>query len=111
MPLSDNERERIVQSVIVDIASTLGPGHEAVVVETASDVASFVDEPVRFRDKLVEDIQQYFHDSFTNTTWPACPRHLNHPLSLRGEFWCCDRDDEAIAKLGELRSTSGRNAG
>jgi hypothetical protein len=31
---------------------------------------------------VAEGIQQYLHDTFVDTTWPACPEHHNHPLFL-----------------------------
>lgn len=108
MPVSDTNRARIVQLLLRDIEATIGPGYEEVVSDDAARVASFVNDPVRYRDKLIEDVQQYFHDCFVDTTWPACPRHPNHPLWIRGEFWYCERDGEAIAKLGELGAQPGR---
>ena len=55
----------------------------------------------------VEDLQQYLHDSFVDTSWPPCPRHPNHPLWLGegqggGSVWCCPRDEAEIAPLGML---------
>ena len=43
---------------------------------------------------------------FWDTTWPACPRHPNHPLwyDQGREAWCCQQDDAALALLGELVS-------
>jgi hypothetical protein len=112
MPVSESLRARVVQLLLLDIDATLGPDHQAVVHESAMNVSSFADNLEWYRDKLVEDVQQYFHDDFVDTTWPACPRHSNHPLWLRGEFWYCERDGEAIAKLGELHTIWNRgNAG
>jgi len=104
VPVSEGDRARIVRLLLLDVEATIGPDYEAVVVHNAVNVASFSDDPVRYRDKLVEDVQQHFHGSFVDVTWPTCPRHSNHPLWLRGESWCCVQDDEAIAKFGELRS-------
>jgi hypothetical protein len=108
MPVSESEKARVVQLLLQDVEATLGPDYEAMVRVNAVRVASFADEPVWYRDKLVEDVQQEFHDRFVDTTWPACPRHLTHPMWLHGEMWHCERDDEAIAKLGELRSIRTR---
>jgi hypothetical protein len=104
VPVSESDRARIVRLLLLDVEATIGPDYEAVVLDNAVNVASFADDPVRYRDKLVEDVQQHFHDSFVHVTWPTCPRHSKHPLWLRGESWYCAQDDEAIAKLGELRS-------
>jgi hypothetical protein len=104
VPVSESDRARVVQLLLLDVEATIGPDHESVVLDNAVNVASFADNPVWYRDKLVEDVQQYFHDCFVDTTWPTCPRHATHPLWLRGESWYCERDDEPIARLGELRS-------
>jgi hypothetical protein len=50
----------------------------------------------------VNDVQQYFHDTFVDTTWPACPRHPRHPLWYRAGSWWCVQDGVAVASLGEL---------
>jgi hypothetical protein len=53
-------------------------------------------------------VQQYFHDVYISPTWPDCPRHLNHPMwvgsHIDGLHWCCERDGDEIAKVGELGS-------
>jgi hypothetical protein len=58
--------------------------------------------------EAVEDLQQRLHDTFVDTTWPACPRHRQHPRWLGegdrgGTAWCCPRDDAAIGPLGHCR--------
>jgi len=58
--------------------------------------------------EAVEDLQQRLHDTFVDTTWPACPRHRQHPRWLGegdrgGTAWCCPGDDAAIAPLGHCR--------
>jgi hypothetical protein len=108
VPVSERLRARIVQLLLLDVEATLGPDHQTVVRDNAVNVASFVDDPVWYRDRLVEDVQQHFHDWFVDTTWPTCPRHSNHPMWLRGEYWYCERDGEVIAKLGELHSIWNR---
>ena len=57
-----------------------------------------------FDRSIVDGLQQTAHDLFWDTTWPACPRHPNHPLWFQAErdAWCCPRDGSAIARLGEL---------
>ena len=112
MPVSESDRARVIQLLLLDVEASIGPDHEAKIRDNAAKVASFADDAVWYRDKLVEDVQQYFHDCFVDTTWPTCPRHSNHPLWLRGESWYCEHDGEAIARLGELqaiwyRSTAG----
>jgi hypothetical protein len=94
-PLSEATVERVTQALRADITATLGAGF-------TFDLDSFVEDGRRthsiritgmssyyggdehFIGGVVDDVQQYIHDTFIDTTWPACPRHPNHPLWLRG---------------------------
>jgi hypothetical protein len=96
------DRARVVELLLRDVEATLGPGHEATVQEFATNLDEYTDDVRLYRDRLVEDVQQYFHDCFIDVTWPRCPRHPNHPLWLHEDSWCCERDDAAIAELGGL---------
>ena len=58
-------------------------------------------------EKVVNDVQQYFHDTFKDSTWPPCPRHGKHPLWYRNGSWWCVEDGVAIAKLGDLKKGPG----
>ena len=84
-----------------DVASTLGPQHEKLIDEIAADVHEL--HAGREGEKVVNDVQQYFHDSSVDATWPACPRHRKHPLWYRDGSWWCVEDGVAVAKLGELK--------
>jgi hypothetical protein len=46
--------------------------------------------------------EQYFHDTFVDTTWPACPRHPNHPMWFGAGWWLAD--GRPLVRLGELGS-------
>src|SRR3954467_341916 len=104
MSVPEHDLERIVRLLLQDVEATIGPGHEAEVLHNAMHLASWVDDPDTCGQRLCDDVQQYFHDCFVDTTWPACPRHSTHPLWLHGESWYCERDGVEIARLGELRS-------
>jgi len=52
--------------------------------------------------QCIEEVQQYFQDTFVDTTWPACPVHPNHPLDVVEGAWRCPRGAFATP-LGELR--------
>jgi hypothetical protein len=98
--------------LVRDVTSTIGGGR-------AVDVSGRIDQAwdaawpfeVAWRresdaarvQRAVDDVQQFLHDTFVDTTWPACPRHLNHPLWFRDGSWWCEADGVAIAKLGELK--------
>lgn len=62
--------------------------------------------------KAVEDLQQYLHDTFVDTSWPPCPRHPNHPLWLEESedgaiVWQCAQDQVVVAPLGKLPGADG----
>jgi hypothetical protein len=83
-----------------DVVRTLGPRYRAIVHDAAANVEAL---GIAARaEKLVGDLQQYFHDNEIDTSWPACPRHPSHPLSYRDGAWWCERDAVPIAALGEL---------
>lgn len=61
---------------------------------------------------VAEETQQYLHDTFEDTNWPACPAHSNHPLWLSMEeaglpTWRCAADDERYGRLGALETRPG----
>ena len=107
LPASEQALAEIVAALIADLESTLGPGHDAMVAAHAENQARWSRELESYRQRVVEEVQQQIHDCFIDTAWPACPRHRNHPLWLRGEHWCCEQDDAIMCRLGELSSLSG----
>jgi hypothetical protein len=102
----DVEEDEVIRLLARDVAVTLGHDQAYVVMEQANFARSWiVDDPVLFEETLITEVQQYFHDTFIDTSWPACPRHPNHPMWYgAGGYWRCERDQVAIAKLGELES-------
>jgi hypothetical protein len=101
MTVSDAGVERAVRLLRADIAATLGADFRFDFDQYLESSWSSADDDESFLDWLVNDVQQFFHDNFIDTTWPACPRHPNHPLWLQAEeWWCCG--DDRIARLGEL---------
>ena len=85
-----------------DVAGTLGTAHQAVIRDEVAVVATLERDDLDY--VLVEHVQQIFHDTFIDTTWPACPRHTRHPLWYENGSWWCTQDQVAIAPLGELAS-------
>ena len=67
----------------------------------AANAAEFVEDPLELVQKVVEVVQQRLQDEFVDTTWPACPRHPNHPLEYTTGVWSCPRGG-VVARLGEL---------
>jgi hypothetical protein len=91
---------RTVALLELDVARTLGAVH-CHVVRDALEIVTLLDldDPAA---KLVEDVQQVFHDTFVDTTWPACPLHHTHPLWYADGAWWCEHDHAMIARLGGL---------
>jgi hypothetical protein len=86
-----------------DVRATLGDAHRQLIEDIAADVKELDVEGKA--EKLVNDVQQHFHDTFVNTAWPVCPKHATHPLWYRDGSWWCVQDGIAIARLGNLGGT------
>ena len=84
-----------------DVAATLGTNHVQLIDGIADDVREL--HVANEGEKLVNDVQQYFHDTTGDTRWPACPRHAKHPLWYRDGAWWCVEDGVAVARLGDLK--------
>lgn len=107
--VSSEEEERVVALIRADVAATVGPGHDEYIVETAARRRLLVRDPSRYLNEVVDDIQQYLHDTFVDTTWPACPHHPNHPLWFSDGWWRCERSKQPVAKLGTLTSMTSKH--
>ena len=103
-PISEADEDRVVALVRADVERTIGPGHDDVIVATAAQCRLYVEDLDYYASKVVEDVQQYFHDMFVDTTWPACPHHPNHPLWLDKGWWVCAQTKARVAALGSLRT-------
>lgn len=104
---SDLEIEKLIELLSCDIAWTIPARYRALSPATIQDVRERWDwmsgaDSSSLTEKVVEDVQQEFMDTFVDTTWPACPRHPNHPLWFHEGGWYCERDGEALAPLGAL---------
>ena len=98
-PLDD-----VVRLVAADLASTMGWTQEQadrVARRTAVARAGFGRAAV----DVAEEVQQWLHDTFLDTTWPACPEHGSHPLWLEDESepaWTCPATRRRFSALGQL---------
>ena len=104
MHVTDALERDVLARLLRDVRATLPGDHLALVYDHARLVRSHVDDAEWFEWKVVEDVQQRFHDTFVDVAWPRCPRHYRHPLWYRDGFWCCERDGVAVARLGNLAS-------
>jgi hypothetical protein len=98
--VSDLDEAEIVDMLGRDVVATLGSAHLDVVRSTARHHRQFTDDRDWYLKRVVEDFQQYVHDCFIDTSWPACPVHPNHPMWFQGGWWIAD--GQRVAKLGGL---------
>ena len=87
-----------------DVSATLGDSYAGLIDETAADIREL--GIAHDSEKLVNDVQQHFHDTRIDATWPACPLHARHPLWYRDGSWWCAEIGAAVAPLGELIPTA-----
>jgi hypothetical protein len=111
------DTERVPRLLIADAVATLGEWSRAEVLAAVANMKENArlwlehGTPLAavqrdFNRELIDHFQQDVHDEQWDTTWPACPRHPNHPLwyDERCEAWCCGKDGVALAQLGDLAS-------
>jgi len=110
------DTKRIVRLLLADAVATLGESARGQVLDVAANMDennarvwleqgdSLAQVQAAFDQGVGDNFQQDVHDTHWDTTWPACPRHPNHPLwyDLGRDAWCCPRDGAAIAPLGGL---------
>jgi hypothetical protein len=96
------DEERVIQLLRADVEATIGTGFQDTIVEAAARLRLFAGDPVQYEDRVVEEVQQHFHDAFVDTTWPSCPYHPNHPLWYSDRSWRCERTHMRVARLGAL---------
>jgi hypothetical protein len=109
--VSDGDEARVIALIRADVEATIGVGNDEPIVEAAARRRLHVGDPVAYVDEVVDDVQQFFHDTFVDTTWPACPHHPNHPLWISDRWWRCERIEEPIARLGALSSINREREG
>jgi hypothetical protein len=112
------DEARAVALLNHDVEVTLGTGQEDVIRHEASALRTMYNQPdivhvdsERYLEKVVEEVQQYFHDCFVDTTWPQCPLHRRHPLWAHSGNWTCEQLNVPVARFGELyasRDSQGR---
>lgn len=111
MSISDDDHSRVVRLLEMDVAATIGGNHQEEIIETASRIRVFADDAGDYEQRVVDDVQQRFHDSFIDTSWPNCPDHPHHPLWFSDGWWRCEQSEKPIARLGALGKAANTNAG
>jgi hypothetical protein len=106
------DEARAVALLTQDVEVTIGVGHDDLIRGEASTRREFFNEPDtidvdsnEYLEKVAEEIQEYFHDLYVDTTWPECPFHRRHPLWLHDGNWTCEQLRVPVARLGELRAS------
>ena len=89
-----------IGAVITDLMSTLGWDDAAARDFAVRASKSYGGHPI------AGAVATCLHDDFIDTTWPACPTHPNHPLTVHHEdsfsTWRCPSDGTVIANVGML---------
>jgi len=99
---SAEDEARLVSLLRADVEGTIGPGHDGAIIEAAARRRRHAESHAQYVVDVVDDVQQYVHDAFVDTTWPACPHHPNHPLWFSDGWWRCERFEAPVARLGTL---------
>ncbi len=119
VPVTPDDVERATKLIANDLVATFGwsrqlaeefvrPEAEA---QSDPDLWWMWDEPPRnqldgYTFRVAEEVQQALHDTFTDTSWPNCPEHPNHPLWLDEDdvplLWRCPVTNTPVAPLGQL---------
>ena len=98
--VTDAMKASVIARLRHDVHSTLGSGYDGFIEEIAEAQRAFVLDPSDYFYRVVEDVQQTFHDHHIDTDWPACPVCRRHPLWLHAGGWrACDG---TIIPVGEL---------
>lgn len=126
--IPDVDTHRIPALLADDIRGTLGESYLSLLREIVASAYELVIEPsphpddpqcrglfaeqfsddgeaqARFDWKVTEGFQQRIHDEHIDVTWPACPRHPNHPLVVDHDnrSWICPMDSTLAFPLGTL---------
>jgi hypothetical protein len=106
-PISQSDADRLIRLLDDDLVEILGRGHDPAVEEAVARIRIFTDDPEDFEQRVVDNVQQCLHDTFVDTSWPACPEHPNHPLWFSEGWWRCERSGTQVAPLGGLRRSAG----
>jgi hypothetical protein len=91
----------VAASLTNDLVATLGDRREEDVQEAVVRLRVFADES-DFEQCVLDDVQQWMHDAFIDTSWPRCPDHSHHPLWYEDGWWTCQQTGKQVAPLGGL---------
>ena len=93
--------KRLVPLLEADVVATLGEQWRHVALG-AANYGLYCNDPSEYEERIVDNVQEEILESWIDTTWPACPRHAQHPLVYHEGGWWCQQDRVVLCKLGEL---------
>ena len=98
--------DAVVRPVAEDLSATLGWTLEQAEIFTRQHSLQWAAGVPRVI-VVAEAVQQYLHDAWIDTSWPACPDHPHHPLWLTRTVparWRCPTSGRTFCELGEMWS-------
>ena len=108
---TDRYPDKLDSLLEMDVAATIGGNHSKEIAAVAWPVRVFADTPDEYEQRVVDDLQQWFHDAFFDTSWPNCPDHPHHPLWFSHGWWRCEESERRVAKLRSAGHIVEKNAG
>ena len=100
--IESEDIQELVTLLRHDVTATIDETHDDIIHAMAFDSIAVTSSRDDYIQTVVDNLQQYFHDTFVDTTWPRCPDHSNHPLWFHDGWWLCERSKQRVAKLGDL---------
>jgi hypothetical protein len=109
------DTDRVVQLLLRDALPAFGERARAEVLRLAVNYATLAREWMAggrtltevqrsYDSAVVDGLQEAAHDLYWDSTWPACPRHVRHPLwyDETRQLWHCKEDPTIVTPLGRL---------
>jgi hypothetical protein len=62
---------------------------------SVEDYAVHADDALTLAANVIGNVQEAVHRELIDTSWPLCPQHQSHPLTIDSELvWRCYREDQ-----------------
>jgi hypothetical protein len=68
--VSAEDETRVVSLLRADVEATIGSGHDEAIIQAAARRRLYADVPVQYVGDVVDEVQQYIHDAFVDTSGP-----------------------------------------
>ncbi len=99
MTVRPDDVERVVAAISRDVSVTLGWSHQVAreFVLRYGGVTSYAehaDDALTLAEQVIDSTQQAVYEEAIDTSWPRCPRHGSHPLTIEADLvWRCPEED------------------